>query len=250
MLTNRILLAPFAAFAVLSHCALLAQDYRAPSGDVTFRALPAVLGSGLSLGIGEPAALYDYNGDGNLDVLWLSQGELVVLYGDGEGNFTPGTPTYLQPSFTPTGFFAVADMNGDGIPDFVACTYENEFYIALSNADGSFQAPVLIPTYFPSSANFSNYTINVVAADLNGDGKLDVIVAGEEGREVLLNTSVGNELSFQLSAQLITLEGGDVPDLAVADLNGDGKPDFVYSDENRCWSIWETATERSARLRP
>ncbi len=229
---NPINLPALVSIAAAAAASLVAQDYRAPSGNVTFRAMPLIVSDageshGGSIPMGLPVTLYDFNHDGNLDILWFSPYYgLATLLGDGKGNFNAGV-------FSPwdqagCAYSAFTDINGDGIPDFVTCSGIDEFYVGLGNADGTFQEPLVFPTRFTYNPNLA-LTTNIVAADVNGDGKPDIVVAGEAGCEIWLNTSVDGVPSFAMIAQITPAKSAVNPLIAVADLNGDGKPDLLFS---------------------
>jgi hypothetical protein len=124
----------------------------------------------------------------------------------------------------PTGL-AVADFNGDGIPDVAVV---NEFTspmspgisVYLGNGDGTFKPPIHL---FPD-ADLSSATI--VAADLNSDGKPDLCVGDQSGNLwVLLGNGDG---TFQ--APVSSSMGPGSPTavyMAAGDFNGDGKPDIA-----------------------
>ncbi len=122
---------------------------------------------------------------------------------------------------------AIGDVNGDGFPDIVATNFgvndRSQALVYFGNGTGNFTAG---PT---SSTNCELCSPGSGAlADLNGDGKLDLIVVAGQ----LVFTMLGNGDGTFQPAVLYT--GGGVTlgatGLAVGDLNGDGKPDFVVSD--------------------
>jgi FG-GAP-like repeat/Abnormal spindle-like microcephaly-assoc'd, ASPM-SPD-2-Hydin/FG-GAP repeat len=115
----------------------------------------------------------------------------------------------------------VADFNGDGLLDFAtANSYVNTVTVDLQNSDGTFQVPV--------DYAVGNSPASVQVADVNQDGKPDLLVVnlGDNTLSVLLGNGDG---TFQ--AQKITVIIGPIPNatccFAVADFNGDGKPDVA-----------------------
>lgn len=118
---------------------------------------------------------------------------------------------------------AVADVNGDGVPDLaIANVYSGTIGILLGNGDGTFQGAV---TYGSGSSNAESVAI----ADVNGDGKPDLLVANGNGSvAVLLGNGNG---TFQAAVSYSS--GGNICNsIAVADVNGDGKPDLVVGNFN------------------
>lgn len=112
---------------------------------------------------------------------------------------------------------ATGDFNRDGFIDFaVAIAGSNSFSIMLGNGSGSFQNHA---TY-----TFGVFTNFVAAADLNRDGKLDLIVTSEYQNGVFLGAGDG---TFSQSASLPTGQGARTP--VVADFNRDGKPDIALA---------------------
>jgi hypothetical protein len=115
----------------------------------------------------------------------------------------------------------VADLNGDGLLDLAtADSYVNTVTVELQNSDGTFQLPV--------SYAVGNSPATLQVADVNQDGKPDLLVVNlsDNTLSVLLGNGDG---TFQ--AQIVTTIIGPIANatccLAVADFNGDGKPDVA-----------------------
>jgi len=126
----------------------------------------------------------------------------------------------------------VADLDGDGTPDIVVANWggqangDGSVAVFLGNGDGTFQ---------PASVYDAGgkYSTSVVVADVNGDGKPDLIVASGSSSccqstgvvGILLGNGNG---TFQPVVTYSTAAYG-FNGLAVADLNGDGKPDLIVA---------------------
>lgn len=196
----------------------------------------------------DAVTIADVNGDGKPDILVANcgtgvncrpKGVVGVLLGNGNGTFQ-GMVTYGSGSYEATSV-AVADVNGDGNLDIVVankcgdanCSTNGNVGVLLGNSDGTFQTAV---TYGSGAYGAASVAI----ADVNGDGKPDILVANECDGYSNCNTSglVGVLLgkgdgTFQ--AVKTHSSGGYIADsLAASDVNGDGKPDVVVA--NRCVS--------------
>jgi hypothetical protein len=203
------------------------------NGDGTFR-------SGYSSSFGPfaptgPVFAADLNGDGILDLVQagatingtavLQVGTVTVMLGNGDGSFKAGV-SYT--TGTKSTWVAIGDLNGDLRPDLAVADYgTGNIAVLLGNGDGTFQTAVK----YAALPGLNS----LVMGDFDGDGNMDLaaastgatgaIAAANGFATVMLGNGDGtfhNALNYGA--------GADATALAASDLNGDGKPDLVFSD--------------------
>ena len=163
--------------------------------------------------------LADVNGDGVLDAIVTTAGTntVAVLLGTGNGGFGPATDYAVGADPQAV---TVADVNGDGRPDIiVANTFTGTLSLLLGTGGGGFAPATSIPL-----PGVSPSPVSVTAADVNGDGNPDLLVATGTGVQVLLGDGNGG---FAPAVNYPTGFGTD--DVTTADVNGDGRLDLIVS---------------------
>jgi hypothetical protein len=157
-----------------------------------------------------------FDGDANFDPSSASQ----VLRLD---HTLPPAEVFQSASVFPTGSkpqaIAIGDLDGDAIPDVVTANgASDDVSVLLGNGDGTFR----------SQQEYGDMVapLRVVIADLNGDGRADIVAASANGAAVLLGYGDG---TFQPNANY----GPAINWVAVGDLNKDGKLDLVTSGPDR-----------------
>ncbi len=184
------------------------------SGSIVSTNYFPLVGSGLAVG--------DFNNDGALDVVF-SKGNVNnypptyagVKLGNGKGGFKSGSQFG---DFAVTTQFAVGDFNDDGKLDVAVGDTDNKrVSIFLGNGDGTFR----------HLADYGNLIpVEIIAADLNGDGNLDLAV--DAGNIWVL---IGNgDGTFQDPVEVASVSGicAFGPPMLVNDFNRDGKFDIAF----------------------
>jgi hypothetical protein len=179
----------------------------------------------------------DLDGDGKSDMIATNTGSNNISVF--RNTSTIGVASFATKLDFATGVgtsgVATGDLNGDGKLDIVSSNYNSmDISIFINTTTGStisFATKIDIPTWdiMPPSG-FVN-PLGVVINDMNGDGKPDIAVANFSIASVALfrNTTSGATPTFV--RQLLTTSITGPRELAVGDMDGDGKSDLVVSDE-------------------
>ena len=173
-------------------------------------------------------AVADLNNDGRPDIVTANGGtnSISVLLNAGSGVFAAKNDYGIGTTASASSV-TLADVNGDGRPDVIVThsgyTDSGGNYVPNSNISVFLNAG---NGTFPNRQDFAVGVSPdfVSVADLNKDGKADIVVAnnGTNTISVLIGTGGGG------FAPQVTYDVGESPiALAIADINGDGKPDII-----------------------
>jgi hypothetical protein len=176
----------------------------------------------------------DVNADGMPDLVLACSADntVEVLL----NTTTPGDTTVTFSNFssfaagTNLRWIATGDFNGDGLTDIVALNdWDDTVSVMLNTTSVGGNVPGFIAQQVFDVGNWPNM---VTTADVNGDGKADIVVAnnGENELSVLLDTTANGSSTASFGPEQ-TVDTGNIPDsVAAVDVDGDGKPDLVAAN--------------------
>lgn len=195
-------------------------------------------------------AVADLNGDGAPDLAaadyWGTQ--VRLLFNRGDGTFVENGPIVFTAALID---LAAADFNRDGRMDIVVQptpegTTEAQFQVLLGRGDGTFTPAGGTEPLVP-------YVQEILTADLDRDGNVDVVGASASPSGIVVRYGSGDGTS----SRLVTYEmPRGAADVAVADLNEDGRLDLISAYDSRVYvrlglpeGGFAPATEHLAALR-
>jgi hypothetical protein len=202
------------------------------NGDGTFQTVPTYGPGGSSLAEGH------FRGNDIVDLVTTNtfNDTVSVLLGNGDGTFGPAVdyPAGFHPHFV-----AVADVNGDGIPDLIvldtsqAPLFQGTISVLLGNGDGTFQAP---RTSIVQLDLGSDFLMSLAIGDLSGGGSVDLavteqIIGGRDGNTsgVVVLQSNGDG-TFRTVSRTIVAVGLIQPNkVVIGDFDRDGHNDIAFT---------------------
>ena len=170
--------------------------------------------------------IHDMNGDGKKDVLTANTDNNTVSYYRNIstiGNismFFSGT----LPGLPNSNSIVAGDVDGDGKPDIVLANHTANTISVFRNMSTNISSVELAPKVdFATGA----YPLAIAIADLDTDGKAEIIVSNEQGSSVSIFKNNSDPGNIVFAPQIVLPSGTYPRDIEVRDLNGDGKPDII-----------------------
>jgi hypothetical protein len=163
--------------------------------------------------------------DGTLGLNLVDNGSIRSLAGNPLTTANARAAFSTQATFatgTAPNSLALGDVNGDGKPDLAVASLE-KVGVLLGNGNGTFQAQQTFDSGTPPGTS----STSVQLGDVNGDGKLDLVVVNEQSNRVSVLLGNGNG-TFQARQ---TFDANASPaSVKLADVNSDGRPDLVVAN--------------------
>ncbi len=188
---------------------------------------------GWANGANHPRFLADVNGDGKADIVGFDEGAVYVGFSKGDSFDVKKVleAFCIKQTWTYQNLRLLGDVNGDGKADIVGFAHD-AVYVSLSKGD-SFEMPKKMLEDFGPDQGWQQNENPRFLADINGDGKADIVGFGDSAVYVAFSKGDSFEPKKEFSWEFIPLtnkeswyDSNTYPRL-LGDINGDGYDDVV-----------------------
>jgi len=172
----------------------------------------------------EDIGIADFDGDGDLDIIVVSEDDKTneLYLNNGDGTFMDGGDRI--PVTGTSNSVVVFDITGEGAPDiFIGNNGQNN--ILINDGTGHFTDETLVRL-----GVFLDVTQDLTLADVDNDGDQDLLVGNEDANRILINA--GNGFFEDQSSDRLPYrnEPEETREVDVADIDGDGDLDILYGN--------------------
>jgi hypothetical protein len=172
-------------------------------------------------------AIADFDHDGFPDLVVPvddNNASLGTYWGTGKGAFLARADQYFCEFGQRT---AVIDANEDGIPDLAVGCLQAGGHIFINQGGRSF-THVSLPG--------GTQSLGLAAGDLNRDGHVDIVMADRVLKQLIVSLGDGRG-NFTVPTGAVAATGAQPDTIAIGDLDGDGNPDVLLTDQVQMTTI-------------
>ncbi|MCB0568728.1 MAG: VCBS repeat-containing protein, partial [Phaeodactylibacter sp.] len=181
----------------------------------------------------EDIAIADFDGDGDPDIIFVSEDDQANEYYENDGKGFFRDVSYKIPVSGTSNAVAVTDLNGDGFPDLLIGNAPDrqgrggQNFCLINDGKGNWtdETAQRLPVSNKATQSLRLY-------DVDGDGDADLLVCNEDDNELLIND--GRGFFHDETAARLPVEAGkwETRDADFGDVNGDGYPDLFLANVN------------------
>ncbi len=183
-------------------------------------------------------AVADFDLDGNLDLIATNDSNLWgigLVLGNGDGSFQPPVKVVGNDNYGAYGGVVAGTFNGDTYLDFAVLSLVGTGPVQLSVYLNDGAGHFTLQNSYPVGGEIIHFSRSLATADMNGDGKLDLIAPDFSTLSVAVFYGNGDgtfptSVEFPASVLNQTTPTG----VAIGDFNRDGKPDIVTASATGC----------------
>ena len=185
----------------------------------------------------------DFDGDGKPDIVGASAGNVIVVLRNTStrGSLSFDSTIINVSSGAALRGLALADMDGDGKLDIIACDATDSIVIIPNTSSiGTIQ----VSTAMTVATGNSYHAYNIAIADLNADGKPDIAISYSTASSyfTIFQNNSSSKSNFQLSTPINTNVTTIYPyNIRIGDIDKDGKPDIILSGNTSCFIYLNTS---------